>query len=993
MVDQVSDVHRWEGRQLPGTTLDLWVTTLQDMGSCDADPVMHVEDVALGLWLATNDDCPAGHPDAAAMGPTSPCLTLGPPGHARDLRVWVHAKTTCAAAAGIFRASTSGHTNTLHANHSAMFGGQVLRSTELPSLGWAPGEVLTATRMLGTGPLNLLVLGLPIQLPPNVIHWDSLALLGSSVPGPRAAPHVAPEHSSLGYNEVFVVIGTHGEWLTEARARLVINDVELSDADSDGLGDGLEQQLGTCAQAGCPSALDDHPMDTDGDGLLDGWEVLGYDHPPGDDGEEVVELPMLGADPMHKDVYVEVDWNPAAGGRPIQLDEVTAVVDFYKALPSAAHANPDGEPGIRLHLDTGGPPAPIPTDFGDWGGASVVSSTSHTDSFALDMLPERQAFFRHVLIADGVPAGQAALRAIRSAVAPTGTSYSLDNFLNRFVHELGHSLGLRHWGDPAFPPLNCKPNYPSIMNYAYGGPRELSEGLLPPLISTALDEAAGLSAVDQTAAALALAGRDFALDPVTLAVDWNRNGVFDSGLVDGETRWSPGDSCDATTIHQKKLVLSAGTPAPKLSGPPALAVTDEAGAPRFHVFHVDSTAADPSLWYTTYTGRFDPCGDPPEPGCCSRDDLSADCGPTLPEPVVVTGVSGPLSSPPSAASAPSAGAAAILAYSVGWGQDRTLQIRAVSGMGIGAEMAVPDLRMAPVTDLDPRNRTAVLFEGGAMRLLYLGAANTLRSALLVPSVPGAAPSPSGCVTVAGVSDCGQDVVNAVTGAVVTADGGLVAASRLGAGQPARVVTLAVIPDSDPSPDVDDSHGRPTFWDVDMGATPCATDADCGALGARCVTTPAGAQCYSAALTHRAFYVSRVGYDSGQPALATNASRWEFWYETNSARTRRLFTVNSLDDTPSFAGNAYGVKDPPHSSPAIAFAAGRLHVVELAPDGLRHLPFADVVYPVEEEDSDDVATIARCLCTRTLEAPLNMACGALDEACRWDATGAADWCDE
>jgi hypothetical protein len=73
-----------------------------------------------------------------------------------------------------------------------------------------------------------------------------------------------------------------------------------------------------------------------------------------------------------------------------------------------------------------------------------------------------------------------------------------------FIHELGHSLGLQHGGDED---LNYKPNYPSLMNYAYdfqlgGSARTLrhtriqfSGGSLPALDECLLTERSPLRAV------------------------------------------------------------------------------------------------------------------------------------------------------------------------------------------------------------------------------------------------------------------------------------------------------------------------------------------------------------------------------------------------------------------------------------------------------------------------------------------------------------------
>jgi hypothetical protein len=49
-------------------------------------------------------------------------------------------------------------------------------------------------------------------------------------------------------------------------------------------------------------------------------------------------------------------------------------------------------------------------------------------------------------------------------------------------HELGHNLGLRHWGTDEAGRAHSKPNYPSIMSYAYTGSwPHFSTGVVAPL--------------------------------------------------------------------------------------------------------------------------------------------------------------------------------------------------------------------------------------------------------------------------------------------------------------------------------------------------------------------------------------------------------------------------------------------------------------------------------------------------------------------------------
>jgi hypothetical protein len=109
----------------------------------------------------------------------------------------------------------------------------------------------------------------------------------------------------------------------------VVPEPDLDDdEDDDGLTDARERALGT----------DPNDPDTDGDRLPDVAELRGET----DDG---VALP--GADPLRKDLYVQVD----RGRRvpPLSERERAALVRAFATMPVD---NPGGEDGIALHLVT-----------------------------------------------------------------------------------------------------------------------------------------------------------------------------------------------------------------------------------------------------------------------------------------------------------------------------------------------------------------------------------------------------------------------------------------------------------------------------------------------------------------------------------------------------------------------------------------------------------------------------------------------------------------
>ncbi|MGJ6964170.1 hypothetical protein ACSDR0_19875 [Streptosporangium sp. G11] len=290
--------------------------------------------------------------------------------------------------------------------------------------------------------------------------------------------------------------------------------------------------------------------DADGDGLRNDWEIHGYD---GDDPDHRVDVnfPEMGADPRHKDIFLELDWQE--GQAPTHAG-ISAVRRAFAAAPAdaggladelpnrrgvpgvAAPPNPDGRPGITLHVDAGdrvdptaseGVPDYTCADGGDNGGdgfadgadPDCVSLDAHVedpptpatcgngadddgdgradandedclvgdplhpddrrggqvfpsvgacgldDDFAAVRntafhLTRRQVF--HYGIQSAAPAGCAS-----GGKGQHGGNEMIihDGEPATIMHELGHNLNLDHGGNV---PVNCKPNYVSVMNYDHG---------------------------------------------------------------------------------------------------------------------------------------------------------------------------------------------------------------------------------------------------------------------------------------------------------------------------------------------------------------------------------------------------------------------------------------------------------------------------------------------------------------------------------------------
>jgi hypothetical protein len=254
-----------------------------------------------------------------------------------------------------------------------------------------------------------------------------------------------------------------------------------------------------------------YAADLDGDGLSDSAEAY------------------LGSSPLHKDVFVEIDWF-IVNGR--SMKPRPGFVEFVQSVFAAAPVlNPDGTGGIRIHVELS---QGIRTNQAVLGYSETASSDTYNwgqfDAYkSLYFTPSKRSTHHYCLfVADyGDQNGK--------ATTSSGISRNGDNFVagasdfivslgsqgedgwynkpnagrfkytqaGTFVHELGHNLGLRHGGPDH---VNYKPNLLSVMNYSFqtdGVPYTRRDGVrfrifdysrffLPALNETNLNEAAGL---------------------------------------------------------------------------------------------------------------------------------------------------------------------------------------------------------------------------------------------------------------------------------------------------------------------------------------------------------------------------------------------------------------------------------------------------------------------------------------------------------------------
>ena len=344
---------------------------------------------------------------------------------------------------------------------------------------------------------------------------------------------------------------------------LVVNDP--ADADGDGLGEKLERALGTCApenSADWPAYCDQvaNVMDSDGDGLNDGWEVLGIDVDPGQG--TAMYLPAWGADPLQKDVFVQVDYVRELGGiasvakaatlaRTVQLSYLDGTSDELR--------NPNGEDGLRVHLDIGIDPNPTSPQFqngdfalfGDWSPSdrdAVPSTGSNLGTARAGYLrtayfgSARKNVFRYAMFIN---------KSCRGSTESAGRYFFFCANANgpnarTFTHELGHTMGLNHQGLGG---NNFKPNYPSLMNYRFPS-WSFSHGQLGLLNGAVLIEEQGIANMSQELRnVLVNEGISIRND----GIDWNRDGIINPEAVRANPIFIKGKKTGSGLPHQFRV--------------------------------------------------------------------------------------------------------------------------------------------------------------------------------------------------------------------------------------------------------------------------------------------------------------------------------------------------------------------------------------------------------------------------------------------------------
>ena len=276
----------------------------------------------------------------------------------------------------------------------------------------------------------------------------------------------------------------------------------------------------------CPAAFGGN-VASDGDDLLDCWKnrALWSDGLP---GISYAGSYATGASPATRDVTLcvgptstqaEKDANCAKPGRPdafLEIDymdfhrpeqaAIDAVVQMFQNAPNNFNRFPLPYSGIALHVQVDDlvsvngknhfanvafPPCTAPASPTDsttvdfdavkrlfFGTAAERASLStNPDALNAKALVFRYALMAHNLLGLGTTSGCAEILGNDFIVSlgswatktfgsgKTATSHgvgNLDQQSGTIAHEFGHTLGLRHGGGDN---MNCKPNYPSVMNY------------------------------------------------------------------------------------------------------------------------------------------------------------------------------------------------------------------------------------------------------------------------------------------------------------------------------------------------------------------------------------------------------------------------------------------------------------------------------------------------------------------------------------------------
>lgn len=307
--------------------------------------------------------------------------------------------------------------------------------------------------------------------------------------------------------------------------------------------------------------------DNDCDGLADAWETTGYDY----NNDGTVDLTFPGANPDHKDVYLEIDY--------MQIDTLKThkprpgvVPAVITAFANAPVSNPDTNAGINLHV-TIDEPIPHQNSITMWSAFDALKNTwfgtpTEKNNGNPNTIPAKDNTYHYALFIhqyNGLTSSGLAEILGDDLIVSLGASGwqtnnghnvgSLDQQKGTLMHELGHNFGLRHGGNVD---ENCKPNYLSVMSYSFqfsdfvsNRPLDYSRSQLNLLNESKLIEQNGVSPASTPSGLKTVYGPNSprVSPPLSLPlnpIDWDRDGNPTETVSRNINNLGTGSGCTST---------------------------------------------------------------------------------------------------------------------------------------------------------------------------------------------------------------------------------------------------------------------------------------------------------------------------------------------------------------------------------------------------------------------------------------------------------------
>jgi hypothetical protein len=303
--------------------------------------------------------------------------------------------------------------------------------------------------------------------------------------------------------------------------------------------------------------ISNNPDDIDGDGILNKWELEGIDI--NSDNKIDLNLAALGASPVYKDLFLEIDYMK------YHKPYSSVIPNVIREFEDAPVCNPDGSKGINLHIELDDQIDNHKDSIivfekinGEWketwrGFDEIknvyfgnITQRSDDDNSMNILAAKRQVYhyglFGHTFdnrpnsgISRGIPAMDfiVSLGYNNWPIHPTTQHHvgTPDLQEGTLMHEFGHNLGLFHGGNDH---NNSKANYFSVMNYDFQFSSKIdnrrldySECALPPIDENNLIERLGIGGQSCPPELLTFINCPPSIETAGFAVDWNGDNDYD----------------------------------------------------------------------------------------------------------------------------------------------------------------------------------------------------------------------------------------------------------------------------------------------------------------------------------------------------------------------------------------------------------------------------------------------------------------------------------